>query len=82
MVAVTPTSFYVRPNFPFNLMFLPEIYGLEYSVPRKSIRSVVTKDGFLGKSVRIELDTESGGSVAIDLWLRRRDEFLKALASS
>lgn len=81
MVAVTQESFVVRPRFPFNLLFLPEVYNLEYEVPRKSICSVKLHDGFFNKSVRIELEPRPGERRSLQLWLKNRDKFLQALAS-
>ena len=40
MVAITERELIVTPFFPFNLLFLPEIYGLELRVPLASIRNV------------------------------------------
>ena len=40
LVAVTPDALIIQPRFPFNLMFLPEIYGLEYRIPGLNIRAV------------------------------------------
>jgi len=37
IVAVTPETLVVTPRFPFNLMFLPEIYRLEHNIPRADI---------------------------------------------
>jgi hypothetical protein len=80
IVAVTPETFFVCPNFPFNLFFLPEVYGLEYEVPRKNIYSVKSHDGFFTKSVRIELESQPGERCTIQLYLKHRDKFLQALA--
>lgn len=33
VVAVSDQRLIIRPRFPFNLMFMPEVYGLEYEVP-------------------------------------------------
>lgn len=38
LVYVTAHDVVVTPHFPFTLMFLPEIYGLELSVPRAQVR--------------------------------------------
>jgi hypothetical protein len=80
-VAVTKDSLIVRPIFPFNLMFLPEIYGLEYEIPRRNIRSVVEKKGFLGKITTLEFSTSDGEQHSIDLRLRGMDQFLQALGT-
>ena len=53
LVAVTDTTLIVVPQFPFNLMFLPAIYGLERNIPLATIKVVEIVKGFLGKSVLI-----------------------------
>lgn len=40
LVTVNARELRVTPFFPFNLMFLPEIYGLELLAPISSIRRV------------------------------------------
>jgi hypothetical protein len=40
LVWVTPDALEMVPRFPFNLMFLPEIYRLERSIPVGTIREV------------------------------------------
>ena len=80
-VAVTKDSLIVRPMFPFNLMFLPEIYGFEYDIPRKSIRSVVEKKAFLGRITTLEFSTPDGEQHSIDLRLCNTDQFLQALGT-
>lgn len=48
-VGVTRTELVVTPMFPFNLMFLPEIYGLELRIPLTAITRVEKKPGALGQ---------------------------------
>src|SRR4051812_1216237 len=36
VVAITRDRLVIRPFFPFNLLFLPESYGLEHDVPLTS----------------------------------------------
>jgi hypothetical protein len=40
LVWVTADTLEVVPYFPFNLMFLPEVYGLERSIPISTIHKV------------------------------------------
>ncbi|HEX5182944.1 MAG TPA: hypothetical protein VFW19_07305 [Allosphingosinicella sp.] len=54
LVAVTDEAFMVTPFFPFNLMFLPEIYGLEVTIPLHAIRSVTISDRWLGSNIVID----------------------------
>lgn len=55
IVAVTPDALVVTPRFPFNLMFLPEIYGMEYVVPHSAISQVTGPDKSLLGNVTIAL---------------------------
>jgi hypothetical protein len=40
IVAITGEALSVVPRFPFNMGFMPEIYGLERTIPIHSIREV------------------------------------------
>ena len=46
LVSVTDDALCVVPRFPFNLMFLPEVYGLERTIPIREIREVKRSRGF------------------------------------
>ncbi len=69
----------VRPIFPFNLAFLPELMGLELVIPLTSVRnvSVVSTFGRKGVSVRYDQDNRSEGRV--ELYLRDTESFLGSL---
>lgn len=51
MVAVTNQRFFVTPQFPFNLMFLPEIYGNEHDIPVSEILDVTCSSKWLGHNL-------------------------------
>jgi len=78
LVAVTPDSLIVQPRFPFNLMFLPEIYGLEHHIPGLNIRTV-EKKGKLFKGVEVQFIDMNGGTKSVRLYLKKIDEFLTAI---
>lgn len=78
-VAVTPSHLVVRPLFPFNLMFLPEIYGLEATVPLDRVRTIEPGRQFGREVVDVEFQDANGGVERYSLGLRRQDEFLNAL---
>ena len=78
-VAVTPSHLVVRPLFPFNLMFLPEIYGLEATVPLDQVRAIEHGRQFGRDVVDVEFEGASGEVERYSLGLRRQDEFLSAL---
>ena len=79
LVAVTPDSLIIQPRFPFNLMFLPEIYGLEYCIPGFNIRAVEKKGRMFGKGAEIQFIDADGGEKSVRLYLKRTDEFLAAI---
>ena len=80
-VGVSPESVYVLPQFPFNLLFLPEIYGLEHVIPRGQIRRAVSVSSLLGNEVRVEFNGASGASNELALKLRRPEQFLHAIGT-
>lgn len=78
-VAVTRNELIVRPHFPFNLFFLPEIYGLEIVVPRASVRGVELKSGVISDSVLINIDRFPDIGFQLELRLRAPTEFIQAM---
>ena len=79
LVALTDSEMYVTPQFPFNLMFLPEIYGLEDHISFDRIRSCAPIDRWYGKTLRVEFTRSNGSDGGFSLRLRKREEFLKTL---
>ena len=77
LVAVTDTELTVAPFFPFNLMFLGQIYGLEFRAPRSSIRSVEKKQGLFSTTILISFKGDD--PAPFELRLRKADAFLRAL---
>ena len=82
LVAVTPTSLIVRPHFPFSLLFLPEIYDLEYVIVRQQIRSVRPKSSLFGNTIEILFGVSSGDTRSIELRLRQPQEFLQIVGAA
>jgi hypothetical protein len=74
VVAVTGGRVIIRPRFPFNLMFLPEIYGLEYEVPVTQIARI--EQGRWGR-VRVVFQHPEG-TQDLTLVLRKPQEFIQA----
>lgn len=79
LVAITPDTLIVQPRFPFNLMFLPEIYGLEYRIPWLSIRAVEKKGGVFTKGVDIQFIDAGGSEKSVRLYLKKTDDFVAAV---
>ena len=79
IVAVTPTSLEVHPQFPFTLMFLPEIYGLDWDIPLTKVRAVRTERGLFGDRDIVEFVTDEGRTERLELRLRKAPEFRTAM---
>jgi len=75
-VTVSRNALVIRPMFPFNLMFFPEVYDLEHVVARSEISRIEPRSD-LG-SVLVEFESD-GQKKRIELTFRRRDEFLRAV---
>ena len=77
LVTLTEKTLAVTPHFPFNLIFLPEIYGLEHNIDISAIRDVTEKKGILGSSVTVAFTGLR--EQRFELRLRHQDGFLQAL---
>ena len=58
---MTGTHLIIRPRFPFNLMFLPEVYGLEHEIPTERV-------------TRAEMELGRGWSSVVRLEFRNPDD--------
>jgi hypothetical protein len=65
----------IRPMFPFNLMFFPEVYDLEHVIQRSALKNI-ERNGTNGILIEFESD---GAMKRFELALRRREEFLRAI---
>ena len=79
LVAVTQDSLIVRPHFPFNLLFLPQIFDLDHVIPRTHIRSVTAKTGLFGETAEVVFSVASEDTRTIELRLRQPQQFLQAV---
>lgn len=52
-MSVIDNGLTVVPRFPFNLMFLPQFYGLERNIPLATIKRVEIMKGIFAPSVLI-----------------------------
>jgi hypothetical protein len=80
LVAVTREALVIRPHFPFTLLFLPEIYGLEWTIPRSSIQRVAQVEGLIGRRLLVEFKSGGGDIERVELILRDSEQFRQALA--
>lgn len=76
MVTISKEALSVVPKFPFNLMFLPEIYGLERMIPIRELREVRRLRGFgFGNNVAVDC-----GASEFELKVRDPQAFVDTLA--
>ena len=77
LVVLTPQKLTVIPTFPFNLIFLPEVYGLDHSLDISAIREVTDRKGILGRYLTI---TYANPKLRrLELRLRHHDTFIGSL---
>jgi hypothetical protein len=79
VVAVADSRLIVRPVTPFNLMFLPEIYGLEHDVPLRKVVRVRQNDGRFARRVLVTIRTDDGGLTTMSLDLSDPYRFMSLL---
>jgi hypothetical protein len=79
VVTIANGHLIIRPFFPFNLFFLPQIYGLEYEVPLYRIRDARLKASLLRRRIDLEFRDSSGQTERISLYLRECQRFLAEL---
>ncbi|MBI1181564.1 MAG: hypothetical protein GC201_13510 [Alphaproteobacteria bacterium] len=79
LVYISNGQLVVSPRFPFTLMFLPEIYGLDIRVSTASIARVEPMRQFWGSALRISFN--SGDLAPIELRLNDERGFIDSLGS-
>jgi hypothetical protein len=82
VVQVTENELDIHPSVPFNWLFLPEIYGLEYKIPLDQIVSAHQVKKIFREMIELEFRTKEGKIEGISLWLKRPDDFLAAIGRS
>lgn len=77
LVALTPERIVISPVFPFNLMFLPEIFGLDHSIRFSDIQNITDRWGIFSRHVMV---TYGDPRVRrMELRLQKREAFLERL---
>lgn len=71
----------IRPVFPFNLMFIPEITDLEHIVPIARILEVKEIQSLGKDGIIIRFQNESRRESAVELYLRNPASFLEAVGN-
>lgn len=77
LVYIENGALVVTLEFPFTLMFLPEISGLEIRTPLTSISTVDVKRRCLRRVLRITFKV--GGPAPIELRMQREHDFVRKL---
>lgn len=76
IVAVTDEILMIAPRFPFNLMFLPEIYRGEHYIPIADVGEATVYRGWMGMNVEIPVRAKK---TPLKLSLKQPDFFVRAL---
>ena len=79
VVAINRGQLIIRPQFPFNLMFLPEVYGLEHDVPVDRVSNVEIKPGRFRTGVDVQFRSTESTNEHVTLYLRRPEDFVRIL---
>ena len=78
LVYVADRSVHIVPQFPFNLMLLPEVWRLEVSAAASTIKIISGGEIFGRTSIILTIGRPDDGR-SFRLWLRRPSEFRAAL---
>jgi hypothetical protein len=79
VVQVAENELDIHPFVPFNWLFLPEIYGLEFRIPLTRIKAAKIVKKLLWTKVELEFKTSEGENEKISLWLKNPEEFIRAI---
>lgn len=79
-VELSHNALIVRPMFPFNLGFLPEVWDLEHHITRNDIKRIKSAETDGPGSVVIEF-VSNGEEKLFELVLRKRQDFLRAVGA-
>jgi hypothetical protein len=84
VITVTGDFLYIRPYFPFNLMFMPELLGLEWKIPVNQIlqAEIVKKTFWIGSRVQLTFQDSSGRIQCLELSIGNQEKFLQSIRSS
>ena len=77
LVYISDGQLVVTPRFPFTLMFLPELFGLDLRVSTASIASVEPAQHFFGRALRVTFHSPDLAPIELQLHDERR--FLDSL---
>lgn len=76
LVSANEKTVQITPRFPFNLMFLPEVYDLEYQIPKNKILSVTRERKMGVEMIELRFLDDSGDEKSVALKLRNPEQFL------
>jgi hypothetical protein len=79
-IAITNDELAVGPDFPFSLMFLPEIYGLEHRISGNDILSAQQiRTSFFGGRVLVRFRRPDGNVEGFEISVNNVQGFLRAV---
>ena len=75
-VSVNNEEVYIRPFYPLQFGFIPEIFDLEHRIPKENVISIEQSSDLFGKeTTEITYTNEVGQSRNFDLYLNNENEF-------
>ena len=82
VVGIVEDRFVVRPFFPFNLLFLPEIYGLEHDLKISKITGAQVGKFLFWKKLVVTFLDGARGTRSMTLYLKDPETLAKLLGST
>ena len=79
VVAVSERRLIVRPWFPFNMLFLPEIYALEHEIPLAQVMDVSVTKWWGHRRVVVRCRDSENQERALSLFLRSPERLMDVL---
>ncbi len=80
-VAVTRDELWVSPHFPFNLLFIPEVFHLDFRIPGRTIINVTELESVVDNQVRIRFAHATGDEDSLEVVVKDIMNFRKAVAA-
>jgi hypothetical protein len=80
-IVVTQEYLMVGPHFPFMLLFLPEVFGMEYRIPGRNILAIEDRAALLPQGVQIRFRHATGDEESFVMVVQAEDRFRQAVAA-
>ena len=78
-IAITRNELWVSPHFPFNLLFIPEFFHLDFRIPGRKITSVTEQEAVPFPRFRIHFLHATGEEDSLEVVVRDIVTFKEAV---